>query len=318
MHGTMSNYRYIIDYLKGNRRGRRANRVEREAMRNHFLSEALEGYDKHEGEHAEDILRLQHEVALSAQRHRNTLWWAAAACVITLLGLSTFFFLRPTGEKLFPTPIIAESVDSTMKIVDTVQTPTLLAVTEERKPVQQQKQPPKAEVATRTQVAPLPTLVDEILAEVEVEATLTTEPSAATVADKIAAHSEAAKEDAIILNEVVITAYTTKNRQSISASASVVRISYPSAKPKKGNAAYLKYIEKNLRYPADSTCGSELTGRVILKFSVDKSGYPYDIEVVQSLCESYDNEAIRLIKEGGKWQRSTESVEYSIEFKDRQ
>ena len=35
----------LIDYITGNRKGREARRIEREAMDDPFLRDALEGYD---------------------------------------------------------------------------------------------------------------------------------------------------------------------------------------------------------------------------------------------------------------------------------
>jgi hypothetical protein len=125
------------------------------------------------------------------------------------------------------------------------------------------------------------------------------------------------QEEIRTLDEVVVVGYAAQRKQTYTASAVSTVRAYPPAKPEIGNRAYLKYIEKNLRYPADSTCATNLTGHVVLRFYVDSSGRPYDIEVAQNLCKSYDEEAIRLIKEGGKWKHSDKQVEYSVEFKKR-
>jgi len=394
----MSDNKHIVDYLRGKQRGRGANRVEREAMRDPLLSEALEGYGKHEGNHVADIIRLQQAVALSAQRRKNTLWWAAAACIVALLGISTFFFLRSSDEQLFPAPAIAESVDSTMKVVDTSQVVTLLAVADERKPAKPQTAP-QARAATTKQISPAPEVATEMVAETKDETIVIAQPSVAAVADVVATQPRATekaiparssglvvqgiitdvnnsplpgitvivegtrkvalsdiygnfsievnsmddklqaisfgmqptffkpdtsaamliamREEKLNLDEVVVTAMgLSRAKKSMEFSASEQK-KYPSAKPEIGDKAYLKYIKNNLRYPVDSTCADNLSGRVVLRFYVDASGRPYDIEVAQSLCGSYDDEAIRLIKEGSNWQRSEEQVEYSIEFKKK-
>lgn len=68
--------------------------------------------------------------------------------------------------------------------------------------------------------------------------------------------------------------------------------------PVTGMKQYKKYLKKNLIYPADDAC-AEVKGKVTLTFFVSKEGRPFDIKVKESLCQSLDKEAIRLIQEGG-------------------
>lgn len=52
----------LIDYIRGNRHGRKANTLERKAIDDPFLSEAIEGYDLVEGNHRAAIDRMRHRV----------------------------------------------------------------------------------------------------------------------------------------------------------------------------------------------------------------------------------------------------------------
>ncbi len=70
------------------------------------------------------------------------------------------------------------------------------------------------------------------------------------------------------------------------------------AVPLDGWAAFDNYIEKNKIYPAEN---SNLAGEVTVSFQINNQGKTGNFKILQSLAKSYDEEAIRLIKEGPKW-----------------
>lgn len=84
-------------------------------------------------------------------------------------------------------------------------------------------------------------------------------------------------------------------------------------KPVIGMRQYRKYLKENLIHPTDTAC-AKAKGKVVLIFLVDKEGRPYHIEVKQSLCESADKEAIRLIQEGPDWTRGNKLAEITVKF----
>ncbi len=61
----------LIDYIKGTRRGREANAIEREAMEDPFLADAIDGYESVYGSHSEIIARLEERIAKRAARKRR-------------------------------------------------------------------------------------------------------------------------------------------------------------------------------------------------------------------------------------------------------
>lgn len=71
------------------------------------------------------------------------------------------------------------------------------------------------------------------------------------------------------------------------------------AQPVYGWMAYQQYLEKNRKVPAVS---ETLTGTVVVTFQVNRKGALSDFKIEQSLGKEYDEEAIRLIKEGPSWQ----------------
>ena len=60
-----------------------------------------------------------------------------------------------------------------------------------------------------------------------------------------------------------------------------------------GEAALMKYIKKNLKYPQVQ---DDIEGDVMLQFVVKKNGEVGEVNVVRSLRKDFDQEAIRVIK----------------------
>jgi len=87
----------LTDYIKGKRRGKAANRIEREAMDDSFLAEALEGYDAVEGNHTKRLGAMRRELRRrTAARHISQFYWSVAACALVLIGLAGWgaFYMR--------------------------------------------------------------------------------------------------------------------------------------------------------------------------------------------------------------------------------
>jgi hypothetical protein len=70
------------------------------------------------------------------------------------------------------------------------------------------------------------------------------------------------------------------------------------AEPVIGWEKYNQYIDSNKRIPQNEP---QLKGEVVLSFKVNQKGELSSLNVEQSLNQVYDNEAIRLVKEGPAW-----------------
>lgn len=91
----------LIDYIKGTRRGREANAIEREAMVDPFLADAIEGYESVYGSHSDVLVGLEEKIARRALRKRNVrsggsrrwlMLSAAAALVVAVGGLAWYVY----------------------------------------------------------------------------------------------------------------------------------------------------------------------------------------------------------------------------------
>lgn len=78
------------------------------------------------------------------------------------------------------------------------------------------------------------------------------------------------------------------------------QVSYALASPINGWNSYYKYIRNKLKTPSAAQDAS-IEGSVVLEFDLDSDGSPTKFRVIQSLGYGCDEEAIRLISEGPKW-----------------
>jgi len=68
-----------------------------------------------------------------------------------------------------------------------------------------------------------------------------------------------------------------------------------------GPAAWLRYMNKNLRYPDDAV-NNEIQGTVVVQFIVDKEGNVSDVQPISGPENGgLREEAVRVIKKSGKW-----------------
>jgi periplasmic protein TonB len=66
-----------------------------------------------------------------------------------------------------------------------------------------------------------------------------------------------------------------------------------------GTAAWLRFLNKNLRFPADSG-GKRISGVVRVNFTIDEYGNVCNVEAVSG-AKILGAEAVRVIKKSGKW-----------------
>jgi TonB family protein len=113
------------------------------------------------------------------------------------------------------------------------------------------------------------------------------------------------------LSEVVVTGRKpiTKSKEIASASR-VVTGDMP--EPKGGWKKWERYLRRKLNYPEEARANG-VKGDVVLRFVVGEDGKPSQITVVKSLGSGYDEEAIRLLQNGPKWEPAG-SATVSIRF----
>ena len=95
----------LSDYIQGLRKGKEANRLEKESMKDPFLADAIDGYNQVEGNHEQRIEQLRIQISARSTKKRNTyaIIWSVAACLVIGFGISSYFlFLKETPEPVIP------------------------------------------------------------------------------------------------------------------------------------------------------------------------------------------------------------------------
>lgn len=72
-----------------------------------------------------------------------------------------------------------------------------------------------------------------------------------------------------------------------------------------GQAALMKYLSSNIRYPQDAR-EMGIEGKVYLSFVVDKEGYVKNVEIRRGVYTSMDMEAVRVVKAMPRWKPGTQ------------
>ncbi len=98
-----------------------------------------------------------------------------------------------------------------------------------------------------------------------------------------------------LLDEVVVTGYSTRKAKKIA------NITDPRAEPVEGIQDFKNYIKENQIYP-DSAQTNNVHGKVKLRFQVFSDGEIGEVQVIKSLGFGWDEEAVRLIREGPTWE----------------
>ena len=93
----------LKDYIQGKRHGKEANRLEREALNDPFLQDALDGFNTVGGNHLDAIGRLEKElgkrIKSNEKSNDNYLWLVGIAASITLLiGFGSLFFIQNKSD----------------------------------------------------------------------------------------------------------------------------------------------------------------------------------------------------------------------------
>jgi hypothetical protein len=109
------------------------------------------------------------------------------------------------------------------------------------------------------------------------------------------------------LEEVVVSGYGKERKKVVPGkkspmaekrSGTKTTVKVQNAVPRIGWIEYEKYLEKNKKLPANN---SLLKGEVVVSFQVRYPGIISDYKIEKSLSKDYDEEAIRLIREGPQW-----------------
>ncbi|MCB0596999.1 MAG: TonB family protein [Lewinellaceae bacterium] len=113
-------------------------------------------------------------------------------------------------------------------------------------------------------------------------------------------------EGGAVLESVTVTGYSAARKEAADMP--------PPPRPENGFSNLRQYIRDNLKYPGEAR-ERGIEGKVKLSFRIRADGSLYDFNIEKRLGYGCDEEAIRLLKEGPKWEGAGQAAEYTVRFK---
>ncbi|HSF46706.1 MAG TPA: energy transducer TonB [Chitinophagaceae bacterium] len=318
-----STYQYSAEdlqrYVDGKMDQAEMHAIEKAALDDPFLSDAIEGIRDMRPNLKEDIKEMQHKLEEKKQEERKRKWLPIVLAIALLLSLSFggWLIFRNDGNSSQiarveeaqpatspdPAPVqdsLAQDNLSKAADVQAESSKELEAAKTDKTAVVESK--PAKDAATKVaNSASAPALIPP--------KTSASEPAAPPLAG-VDASSRKAEETAKKNLTAPSKAEAELSKQADAQAAAPAARSKgayqfemlemaKNVEPVTGWSAFAKYVQANMQRPAGG-----LHGTVGTNFIVAPDGTISDIRVVKSLHPDYDKEAIRLLQNGPKWKAS--------------
>jgi hypothetical protein len=105
----------LLQYIRGNRKGKEINRLEKEAMRDHFLADALDGFDKVKSNEHELRINEMRKMILSRTKSGNSRilrYLSIAASILLIIGSGWYFLSNKVVPPVSEQRIVESSKES--------------------------------------------------------------------------------------------------------------------------------------------------------------------------------------------------------------
>jgi TonB family protein len=339
-NGQHLSFEELIEYSKGNLSNAEMHRLELHLISCELCNDALDGIDLIEDNQLKAAVTTIEEANQINEESQFGIYHyigiAASVIIIAVLGFifsrsgpqeqlaSTENQVQPAEPKALPK---ADSVDyAALDSTASEQDSSLLAM-----------ETPINDVEKETTV-PIVNQEPEVLAAERVAASSSTETIADMEVPANLPDSNLIAGSAINLDTVPNTVVLAEEQTSAMAKkASAPQETSPSiadesedsalvdelvkAEPPKGTRAFNRYLKRNLNYP-ENAMENNIEGDVELSVQVNSDGSIGNILVAKSLGYGCDEEAIRLVREGGNWipasrgdRPVTDTVSVTVTFK---
>jgi hypothetical protein len=314
----------IRRYLEGKMPPAQMHALEKAALSDPFLADALEGMElqSDNDKFNADVHDLHTRLAARVKAKRgalvlmDNLWWKiAAVLIIVATGVAVIIFTgnrnksdqyeiaktesKPEDNRKVKKQeniVIPQSADSenvkqaqpanaTKKEVATKKSGQKISpAAQEEKPVQFDRAEPKAFAKA-----------EEANVQEDVEALK--RPSASSAPSAPAAES-VSKESDSMFDEVIVVGYNKGKSDKIRSKTVIAGRSEKRVTPGNGWDEFQRYIEDSTKI---ITADSVFTGEEHLAFTIGDDGLPESIKILRSVSPSHDKEAIRLLQNGPAW-----------------
>jgi TonB family protein len=306
----------LLDYIRGDRRGRSANRLERQAMVDPLLADALEGYDTVEGRHEETIARLRGRLAARGRgRSRRGLRWVpVAASLVLFLGVGlTFRWLRTRPVPAPPGALWVAEADIAAPS-DTAEVSGLfepLAPAAGSDTLRPDIRSESAEPQQQREILAIADIISIVSNNRNIETSLSFsdfdsdsnfifQPSASILSE----------EDTVTKRELSLSRMAAAEtiQEEIVEDAPFLMVSdMPKFMGDKDLNGFRDWVQQQLEghYPVIAAQNG-IQGRVTVQFVIERDGRLTDVVVMSSPDRSLAEEAVRVIKSSPKWTPGSE------------
>lgn len=281
----------LLDYIMGKRKGKEAQRIERDAMSDAFLNDALEGFDSVEGNHAQIVDDLRTRIMQrAAQRRRNhnrtikifgiaasvnaIITWSAAACTVVAVSGGLLYLSGSGSDKIK----ISEQAEN-----------GFLAHSRKAKSVIIEE-----EIIPTAIEAPQPNF--EIVEPISVESERMKIMEAQTELSEIVNFEDDKQYDANAIHS--ISKPKLDKEEEVDEEIPFIIVEQRPQFMNKGADAFKVWVEKNLVYPDNE---ADVFGQVVVSFIVDIDGSVKDVELVKKLSPKFDAEVVRVVSSSPQW-----------------
>ena len=317
----------LIDYIQGKRRGKDANRLERAAMSDPFLQEALDGFDAIAGNHAPIINQLEKKFsqpAISLQRSKKTLYyWSVAASVLLVVGVGVYLFFGNTKDTA---SLIA--INQTNEREEEISA-DVMELQMEQMDIPQQEKPIAARAAQK--VSPMPTnpsitleaeeiseeftdvemvadkevMVAEMVMVAQIDAPTTDETVQPLPAEGFAKRmvQEEEKNTLVRTNDLSLSEVAAAGNVAHRKASSSISVALPF-----GEKEFQTYCQQR----ADKNVCSGQGATIELSFYVDEAGKPTKITFQKYTCEEAKKEIEQLLSSSPEWTTKNRKVNMTV------
>ncbi|HLO80093.1 MAG TPA: energy transducer TonB [Chitinophagaceae bacterium] len=300
----------IQRYIQGKMNPEEMHALEKAALEDPFLADAIEGIREMQPDLDADLAELTTRLSERTKQKTvkvNRFTVIAAAALVISISLAAWLFFResdtPQIAKLEETQAIVTPDSGSAASASSVETSADSAASEGQAPAATKispepsiaAAPKKTDSKTGSKTAPTPAATSTnptaALADLELnksEAPMAKKTMAAPVKDQ---------------KEAEITMASKEVSKAQAKSTTPVRFETlemaQTAEPVTGWSAFAKYIASNMQRPTGASAG--IHGTVPMTFVVSPDGSISDVRVEKSLHPEYDKEAVRLLQGGPKW-----------------
>lgn len=308
---------HIWHYLRGERNGKTANRLERDALSDPFLYEAIEGMSGVDADHKTVVESLGRRLREKEKPKSNRVLyrWLAAASFLLVVGVAAWLASVPEVEMTDQFAVV-QAVDSAFEVEPLITSATIPVALDSGKEDRQMEESSIPAVLQTSSKTRSQAIASEKKAYIEGtegnqqkqfgEKGLPTGRKGDSRSDRSVDTVHGKKAGEGIIDERLVSArVNTLTKKS-------VRI----GEAQTWQQRFESYVADSLRYPVEAR-KAKIQGDVLISVRLNKRGHPARIKIIKELSPACDREAMRLVEfyGGTLGDRKNQRIELTVSFR---